>query len=494
MFNFTINGNSLIVTNQENSEIIFEAPKRDFYFGNSELKNNSIQLYDTNGSNEVEGRYFSCLINEALIDGVSANVSNVREFQRFKLGFNTATGGSVVERITINQENVQRILSDPIDSSKEYYLDGIIDLSGLGVNFEIPATGIYIRGHNFDLSGVICSDINFTLFSSPVGGSGNILFFDFFIDINGTGSKVYDITDFNGFSAFELDKINYNNCKSLGDVYNYRQGLEGGTGRFGGSPSLTLHGTWLGGYRITTSIVRNMSDTTTEPLFKSGVSFVMNSRFLTDINVDLGSLQPLFDFSSANFPNSSTLQLKGCIITRDGVSNAGDLSITPNITQKELPSNWDGNIGIPNTFIGGISKVSTEIETILTAINTPSVILGTFTVFDLQHFEQNINYSLKNLGGEPLDYRISFDFVIKGTQSEEYRIYLKKNRGGTISTEFSQLRTIDRLSGGRDVSYFTGTFGLTILKDDFVYWEIENTSSAANCTLEKDSQYIIEER
>ena len=55
-------------------------------------------------------------------------------------------------------------------------------------------------------------------------------------------------------NAFEFTRVNYINCTSLGDIYDYRQGLESGTGRFGGSPSLTLHGVWVGGYRITTSV------------------------------------------------------------------------------------------------------------------------------------------------------------------------------------------------------------------------------------------------
>ena len=78
----------------------------------------------------------------------------------------------------------------------------------------------------------------------------------------------------------------------LGDLHDYRQYLEFGTGRFGGSPSLTLHGDWLGGFRASATIVRSMSNTTTEPLFKKGIDLVMQSRFLTDINCDLGALQP----------------------------------------------------------------------------------------------------------------------------------------------------------------------------------------------------------
>ena len=88
MFDFTINGNSLIVTNTTSGEVVFDSPKRDYYFGNRELNQSapSIQLYDTGGAREVEGLYFKCLISDATIEGVAASLSNVREFMRTNLG------------------------------------------------------------------------------------------------------------------------------------------------------------------------------------------------------------------------------------------------------------------------------------------------------------------------------------------------------------------------------------------------------------------------
>lgn len=400
----------------------------------------------------------------------------------------------LANRIIVTQDNLATTLGGVIDSTKEYFLDGIIDLGTTQIT--VPATGMTLKGFSFDVSGLTSSEDNYTMFISEtiLIGSGNVLGSDYLIDVSGANSKVYELYDATGFNAFEFQRVNYYNCTSLGDIYDYRQGLEGGTGRFGGSPSLTLHGLWRGGYRITTSIVRSMSDLTTEPLFKAGTLFQMNSRFLTDMNVDLGDLQPLFDFAPLNFPNSSTLQLKGCIVTRGGVADSSDSNITPNVLSSDLCSNWDDNIGVSNTFIGGASEITTEVLTTISAINTKTLLLGTWTQSDLQHFDANNNWSLRNLGTEPVDYRVTFDFVLEGSQSREYRIYLIKDSGGVLTTEFTQLRTIDRLSGGRDVSYFTGTFGLELNENDFIYWEVENISGSQNCTIELDSQFLIEER
>jgi hypothetical protein len=132
--------------------------------------------------------------------------------------------------------------------------------------------------------------------------------------------------------------------------------------------------------------------------------------------------------------------------------------------------------------------------TSISSINTKTLILGSWTGADLQHFTNNFNYSLQLNGTDPSDFRVSFDFVLQGTQDEQYKITLIRDRGGVTSEIFNQTRTIDRLAGSRDVTYFNGTFGIKLIKDDFIYWEVENLSSNSNCTLVLDSQFIVEER
>ena len=396
-------------------------------------------------------------------------------------------------RIMVNQRNFMTTLKE-IDSSKEYFIDGKVDMGTLQI--VVPVGGITLKGYSFDVSGLISSADNYTMFisESPVIGSGNILGADYYIKVSGTGSKVYEIYDATGFNAFEFIRVNYNDCTSLGDIYDYRQGLETGTGRFGGAPSLTLHGTWFGGYRITTSIVRTLDAGMTEPLFKAGTAFLMNSRFLTDINVDLPANAALLDFTTANFPNPSTLQIHGAEVTRDGVNDSLDSNLTPNITKAALASDWQGNNGLPNTFVGGLKDLSVEVETVIAGVDTPTLLLGTWTDSDLQHFDANFNYAFRHLGINPKDFRNTFDFVVAGAQDEQYMVHLMKDNGGVVTTVYSQLRTIDRLAGSRDVTYFNGTFGITLEQNDFLYWMIENTSTGANCTVEVDSQWFIEER
>ena len=185
---------------------------------------------------------------------------------------------TIDNRVIVNQANKDTTIGGVIDSTKVYFIDGIVDMGSTSIT--VPPTGINIRGDSFDVSGLTSSADNYTMFISEsiAIGSGNILGVDYLVTTSGVNSKVYGMYDSTGFNAFEFQRINYIDCTSLGDIYDYRQGLESGTGRFGGKPSLTLHGLWRGGFRITTSIVRDLDAGMTEPLFKAGTLLQMKLR------------------------------------------------------------------------------------------------------------------------------------------------------------------------------------------------------------------------
>ena len=385
-------------------------------------------------------------------------------------------------------------LAGTLSSSVEYFLDGIIDMGVISI--EVPSGGLSLAGYSFDLSGLTSSEDNYTMFTSPVGGSGNILGKDYLITTSGTNSQVYDIFSVTGFEAFEFARVNYIDCTSLGEIDNYRQGLEIGTGRFGGSPSLTLTGAWAGGYRITTSIVRSMDDTTTEPLFKAGTGFVMQSRFLTDINCDLGTLQPFADFSEANFPNPSTVQFTGTIFTRDGVSEASDANIMPNLSNASIASDWSFNNGIANTYEGGKLTITTEVTTTINTVEVFETLAGTWNPTLLQHFDEPVNGQLRHLGNNPREFKIITHFIVEGPQNGDVTIRLRKYDASatTTSTVQSQSRQINALVGGRDVAFFDDDSIVDLDQNDYVFYEIANNGSTANLSVELDSFFLIETR
>lgn len=385
-------------------------------------------------------------------------------------------------------------LSGVLDSTKEYFIDGIVDMGSQTIT--VPAGGLNLTGYNFDVSKLISSQASYTMFVSPGGGSGNLLGKDYGVEVTGAGSQVYNLTSATGLDAFEFARINYNNCTSLGEITNYRQGLEVGTGRFGGQPELTLSGTWLGGYFIDTSIVRSLTDGA-YTLFKAGTAFVMNSRFRSNQNIDLPASASFFDFAPSNFVNPSTVQVQGVIITRNGTFDATDSNITPNIDETALVSAWTSNNGMPNTFEGGSIGVTTSAVTTINTIGVFETLNATtWTPLDLQHFDNPADGQLRHLGNTPREYKIVADFTIEGPANDVISLRVRKfdSSAASFSTVLTQTRQINALVGGRDVAFFAININTELDQNDYVFLEVANQTTTGNVEAEVDSYYIVEDR
>lgn len=414
---------------------------------------------------------------------------------RSTINGNATDAESRLLNLEINTTVIVRQASDfgVIDSSKVYLIDGVIDMGTTSI--EIPSGGISIIGFTFDVSKLISSAAGYTMFTSPIGGSGNVIGMDYAIEVTGTTSQVYDLVGDTGFEAFEFSRINYNDCTSLGTIDTYRQGLESGTGRFGGTPELTLEGTWVGGYFIDTSIVRGLTDGAYS-LYKAGVSFSMASRFRSNQNLDLNANVAFFDFSPSNFVNPSTVQLEGCLVTRNSVQDATDTTIIPNMPVGDIVSNFMGNIGLPNTFVGGMLNITTEVATTIGSSSTFFDLAGTWAASDLQHFDSPSNGQLRHLGTTPREYKLTADLTVESNTNNEIAIRVRKwdDSAASFIDVFTQTRQVNALVGTRDVAFFTLRIGLTLDQNDYIFLQVANNSAANDATVETDSFYTIEER
>lgn len=384
-------------------------------------------------------------------------------------------------------------LAGTLDSTKEYFIDGVIDMGSQSI--EVPSGGLNFSGYNFNVSKLISSEPNYTMFTSPAGGSGDLVAQDYAIEVTGTNSKVYEINDATGLNALELARINYNNCTSLGVISGYRQGLESGTGRFGGTPELTLAGTWLGGYFIESSIVRGLTDGAYS-LYKAGAGFSMASRFRSNQNLDLNTSVAFVDFAPTNFPNPNTLQLDSCIITRNGVFSATDGTITPNISKDDVQSSFRGNTGLLNTYVGGKLKVTSTVATSINAGSTYYTLNANWLAQDMTHYDSPSAGQLRHLGVNPIEFRVQADFTVECTPNDVLAVRIRVWRDATSSfLEFQpQLRQVHSFIGGRDVAFFTIFTSIRLDQNDYIYFQIANNTGANDATLEVDSFYLIEER
>jgi len=416
--------------------------------------------------------------------------------RRDSAGADTVYSSGVVpfaldNRIIVTQANKDITLGGTIDSSKEYFLDGIIDMGATQIT--VPSGGINVKGYDFNVSGLISSEDSYTMFTGAT--AGDILWFDFKIEVTGISSKVLDVTNATGFNAFEISRINFNNCTSLGELNGYRQGLETGTGRFGGTPNLILSGTWLGGYFIETSIIRNLTDGVYS-IYEEGTSFTMASRFRTNQNVDLPANASFIDFRNTNFSNPSTVQIRDAIVSRNGVFDSVDANIIPNLTKGELASSFVGNKGIANTFEGGASSITTEVETTIATVNTFVDLAGTYTASSLEHFDAPDNGRLRHLGDTPIEYKVTVSGIIEGGASDEIRLKIVAwdDSASSFVDYKSIVRVVNNLQGGRDVAFFNFSDTVTLDANDYVKIQVANTTDTTNVTAELDTEFIIEQR
>lgn len=423
--------------------------------------------------------------NDKLGDTPSAYTTKINA------NFTEVYGFNLNNRVIVQQASD---LSGTLSSATEYFIDGIIDMGSQSI--EVPAGGLSLSGFNFDVSRLTSSATSYTMFTSPAGGSGNLLGKDYAIEVTGASSKVYDLVSDTGNEAFEFARVNYNNCTSLGEIDNYRQGLEVGTGRFGGSPTLTLTGVWVGGYFIETSIVRGLDSGMTGGLFEAGAVFLMGSRFRSNMNIDLPASANFFDFAPSNFVNASTVQITGAIVTRAGVFDATDSNITPNMSASDLVSSWDDNVGMENTFEGGVATISSEAATVIGSTSTFVDIAGTWTITDLQHFDSPASGQIRHLGNTPREYKVISDLILDASANDDLRVKVRKwdNSASGFVDVFTQARQVNALSGGRNVAFFTIIANVTLDQNDYITLQVSNETATNNITAEIDSFFIIEER
>jgi hypothetical protein len=405
------------------------------------------------------------------------------------------TSGAVVDYMAQETSVTQVIvkqasdLSGTLDSTKVYYIDGIIDMGSQTI--EVPSGGLSIIGSTFDVSQLTSSSNSYDMFTSPVGGSGNLVLKDVGLTASGTSSSIFALTDATGFNAIEIEAVNFNNCTSLGYLDGYRQGLESGTGRFGGTPELEFRNTWVGGYRTDTTIARAMSNFTS--LFKAGTGFTFAGRVILGMNCDLPATGAFCDFAASNIDNDESLQLADCRMTRSGTLDASDTTIYPNIDHTNVKCLWSDNAGLPNTtkYIKG--NITTEVATTISATSTYYPLEGTFTIETSSHMDMPSNGEFRLLSGNGT-YQIVGDLVLDAAANDvlDVRVTKSTDDGATWPTEITHIRRqVNSLVGGRDVAFFPINFIATLQEDDRVRLEVENTTTTSNVTAELDSYFIV---
>ena len=382
-----------------------------------------------------------------------------------------------------------------IDSTKFYKVIGDVDT---GSTTTIIPEGVTLNliSSGYHGNSLFSTANNYTMFESAGAGCGAINVTQLEFTTSGTLSRVWNCTNQSGLDAFENIFVRYVNCTARGYLKGFVQGLMHVTSYRGGTPTLELDGTWLGGWLVTVGLTTGITNGSYS-LYKAGATFLMNGRYKTDMNMDLKTDVSLFDFAPSNFPNSSTVQLNGVSISRNGALSTDDSTVLPNLSHSDLVSMFSGNSGITNTHVGATDTLSTEVETTIASSSTFVTMAGTWTTSDLQHFDSPSNGQLRHLGVTPREFKIRVDLILVGGANDEVEINIRKwdDSASAFVDEKSQVRQINALQGGRNVALFSLSVpSVTMDENDYIFIQVANNSNTTNVTAEIDSSIDIEAR
>ena len=395
------------------------------------------------------------------------------------------------ETINITQKNASAVLGGIIDSTKPHKVIGNVNWAG--IQCTIPAGGMLIEGDSGGTSSLFNSEDGETLF---VGANcGTVLTRDITLTASGVGSKVFDVVANDPLDSVQFRDVIFKDCSSIGEFSGFFQGTEFDTIRQGGTPTMIFSGTWAGGYLIETSIAFGLLDGAYS-LFCSGTALSFGTRFKSNINATLTANNSLSDFTAADFLNPSGFQLQSTIVSRNGVFNASDPTITPGSAASDLSSKWKLNTGIGNTFEGGKLIVTAEATNV---ISDPAVyydITGIMTPSELAHFDNPANGQLRHLGNSPVDYEVKADIPIRGDDGDVIHVKIVKWDDSAASFEdvYIQERVINNFTGGSDKAFFNIATYVVLDKNDYIKAQYRNTSDTSNITVENSSYLLLKER
>ncbi|RTY80670.1 hypothetical protein EKL97_10420 [Flavobacterium sp. LS1P28] len=245
-------------------------------------------------------------------------------------------------------QNKSQLLGN-LSSDVLYLIDGSFSLTA-GETIVVPVGGLNIMGYSFDASRIASYGVaNHTIFTSPAGGSGNLIIHNIAFNATGTGAKVFDIIDVDGTHAVEMVTVNFEGCKSIGKLKNYRQGTGITIGFYGCADGLMLSGTWTG-FKLTNTNCFGFGATGT--LFKKDVDTYFSNRLYLEINADFQTGCKLADFEASNFSLNELFQINASILKYNGtINDANATAVIPNIKANDVKCLWRSNVGLPDTAL-----------------------------------------------------------------------------------------------------------------------------------------------
>ena len=382
--------------------------------------------------------------------------------------------------------NKKEQLQGTLSSTIVYVIDGIVDMAS--VSIKVPENGLHISGLGFGVSKLFTSAASATLFVVDPAGtySGNLFVDGIVMDVSGVGSKVLDLDNAQNFGAIEFINSNFENCTSLGEISNYRQGRTSNLAFINVADGFTCSGTWAGGWAVTGTIALQSPGNVT--LFKEGTALTFAGSITSDMNaLGMLSTDTLFDFVEANIVNDGAFRLNGVRVNL--LMNA-----VPNISHTSVKVKFAQCSGIDNTYVGTAFTISSSVATTVALQNTLYKLAGT-TAYTEQHWYSN------SVSNAPI-----YDSLLQTEQKAEFSLSLSGPNNNVVGLQIRQWdnsassyvdigpRFTATLNAGGRAENVTGAWFVTMNQLDRLEIWVENKTSAGDITADTAGSVLIQER
>lgn len=297
-----------------------------------QTSNNLFKTTGSGGGGNIQPILLSIetLTTNALTYGIYVNYIKTQSTFKEKLN-------EVVIRSKVDLVN--KVLSP----ATTYIIDGTLTLL-TGEYIQVPAGGLTIAGYGFDVSQINKNVAGQSIFTSPVGNSGNFVSRDMQY-MSGLGS-VFNITDSDGSHAIELNDVNFQSCSSLGIIKGYRQFTGTTCGFYSCKDGFQLSGNWTG-FKLTNSNVLNFN---TGTFIKKDTNTLFSNRLYLDLNLSFQTGAKLSDFSESNFSSDELFQINNTLLKVNNIiDDVNTTSVLPNITANNPKSRWTNSLGLKLT-------------------------------------------------------------------------------------------------------------------------------------------------
>ena len=407
---------------------------------------------------------------------------------------NYPTSGAVVDYVDQETPTTQKLvrqasdLAGTLDSNCTYVIDGNIDMGSQSI--EIPAGGVTFQGAGAINSGLTSNASAYTMFKSPVGGSGTVTFLEMQISVSGVVSKAFDLTSVAGQTKiFALNRCSLASCTEIGEIDGYAVITLGQVQDFFCGTGWTISGTVIdmevNGYASTGMLSGGTMFTEGSSLDFTRRCLIEDSIFTIDAGVTVS------DFTAANFSADA-----GFEVLFNDFSGAGTGFSNLSSSDRECrwrDNNWDPQTLGQNTYVGAVWSLTSETVTPATQNNYVKL-LGTTTYGQQVWFSNTTDNAHVYSSSRSIRARVQGVVSVSSGNNNQLNLRIRQwddSAGAYVDAWTSPILTTNGFGRGEAKAILAF---VDLEENDRIELWAQNTTDNDDITLLENSLLIVEER